>query len=75
MAVEAKTKSAANYKVVKYYKDIKSEFKKITWPSKDDIIKTTGTVLGTIALLTLVLWAFDSVFGFGLKSALSLFNK
>jgi preprotein translocase subunit SecE len=75
MAVEAKTKSAANNKIVKYFKEIRSEFKKITWPSKDDIIKTTGTVLGFVALLTLVLWAYDSAFGFVLKSILGIVNK
>lgn len=63
MAVEAKVGNVKTTNtVVKYFKDIKAEFKKITWPSKENIFKTTGIVLSTILIFTLIIWLYDSVF-------------
>lgn len=53
--------------VVRFFKEIKSEFKKITWPSREDIIKTTEVVFITLALFVLIIWLYDSVFGTVLK--------
>lgn len=71
MAAEAKVGSVkTTNSVVKYFKDIKAEFKKITWPSKENIFKTTGIVLGTILIFTLIIWLYDSVFAKILKTVL-----
>lgn len=71
MAVEAKSVRATDT-VAKYYKDLKSEFKKITWAPKDEVVKTTGVVLTTIVLFTVILAAYDAVFGGALKQILQL---
>ena len=71
MAVEAKNVRATDT-VAKYYKDLKSEFKKITWAPKDEVFKTTGVVLTTIVLFTVILAAYDAVFGGVLKQILQL---
>lgn len=72
MAVETKTRNVGpiNF-LTKYYKDIKSEFKKITWPSKKDVFKSFKTVLVVVAVFTLVLWLYDTVFGTTLKALIS----
>lgn len=56
--------------IVKFFKEVKAEFKKITWPSKNDIIKTTKVVFATLGIFILIIWLFDSVFGFTLKTVL-----
>jgi preprotein translocase subunit SecE len=71
MAVEAKSVSATG-SVARYYKEIKAEFKKITWASRDEVFKTTGVVLTTIILFTLILWLYDSVFGVVLQKIIGL---
>lgn len=72
MAVEAKVKSERTTNSVgKYFKDIKAEFKKITWAKKEDVFKTTGVVLVTVVLFTAILWLYDSVFGWLLKTVLN----
>lgn len=71
MAVETKNGSATD-SVVRYYRDLKAEFKKITWATRDEVFKTTGVVLSTIFLITLILWLYDSGFGFALKGILQL---
>jgi preprotein translocase subunit SecE len=71
MAVEAKTANAAG-SVAKYYRELKAEFKKITWASKDEVYKTTGVVLTTVVLFTLILWLYDTGFGMLLGWVLGL---
>ena len=79
MAVESKTKGAENKPkknggIVRYLKDVRAEFKKITWPTRDNVVKTTGIVLVTVVLFTLVLWGYDSVFGVILNKLLDVLN-
>lgn len=75
MAVEAR----GNGKVKKsspftFLKEVKSEFKKITWASREDVLKATGVVLSTIVLATLIIWAMDAVFGTLLSTILNYFG-
>jgi len=71
MAVEARSLKVTDT-ITRYYKEIKAEFKKITWAPREDVIKTTGIVLTTIILFTIILWLYDSVFGVVLQRLLQL---
>lgn len=57
--------------VAKFYREVKAEFKKITWPTKDDVKKTTGVVFATLLIFILIIWLYDSVFGIALKTILN----
>jgi preprotein translocase subunit SecE len=74
MAAEAKVGNEKNNSIVNYFKGVRSEFKKITWASREDVIKTTTIVLTIVIIVALIIWAFDSVYGFILKSLLSNFS-
>lgn len=72
MAVETKTSNVGpRNPVTKYFKDIRSEFKKITWPSKKEIFNSFKIVLVVVAIFTLVLWLYDTAFGTALKAIIS----
>lgn len=47
-----------------FFKDLKSEIKKISWNSKEDTIKNTGVVLLVVVLIGAGIWIVD----FGLTS-------
>jgi len=47
-------------KVVKYFKDLKSEFKKVVWPSKKKVINNTSVVLGSIVLMGIFVGLLDT---------------
>ena len=49
-------------RVVKYFKDLKSEFKKVVWPSKKTVFNNTGVVLVTMVISGLFIWGIDSLF-------------
>ncbi len=55
-------------KIAKWFKELKSEFKKVTWPSKKKVINNTGVVLATILVSTIFVGGFD----FGLRELFSL---
>ncbi len=58
-------------KVAKYFKDLKSEFKKVVWPTKKQLINNSTVVLVTIAIIGIFVGLLDTGLGFLLKFLLS----
>ena len=51
-------------KIKKFFKDYKSEFKKITWASKRTTFKNFGLVLASVLAIALVLGLVDAGLNF-----------
>lgn len=49
--------------VAKFFRDTKSELKKVVWPSKADIKTNTIVVLVVVLIAAVVLIALDALFG------------
>lgn len=47
-------------KVAKYFKDLRSEFKKVVWPSKKKVINNTSVVLGSIVIMGIFVGLLDT---------------
>ena len=56
-------------KCAKFFRDTKSELKKVVWPSKEDTKQNTVVVLVTVALAAVVMILLDTVFGGDLAEA------
>ncbi len=56
--------------IVTYFKGVKAEWGKITWPQKTQIKFETGTVLFVVAFFTVVVYIMDIIF----KGILSLIH-
>ena len=50
-------------RVAKFFRDTKSELKKVVWPSKEDIKTNTVVVLVTVAIAAVVMILLDAIFG------------
>ena len=50
-------------RVSKFFRDTKSELKKVVWPSKEDTKTNTIVVLVTVAIAAVVMIALDAIFG------------
>ena len=50
-------------RIVKYFRDTKSELKKVVWPSKQDVKTNTIVVLVTVAIAAVVMILLDAIFG------------
>ena len=46
-------------RVAKFFRDFKSERKKITWPSKEDTLKKTGVVIVELVIAAAVVGLLD----------------
>lgn len=55
-------------RIKKYFKDTKSELKKVTWPDKAQIKQNTAVILVFIIIAAVFLFVCDIVFG-GLRQA------
>lgn len=50
-------------KLARFYKDIRSELKKVLWPSRKQVLNNTVTVLITCIILGGVIWILDYALG------------
>ena len=64
MAEEAKKKKDRGL----WFREMKSELKKVVWPNKETVAKNTGTVL----LCSVVIGAFNWIFDFVAVSAVQM---
>ncbi|MEF9865704.1 MAG: preprotein translocase subunit SecE [Oscillospiraceae bacterium] len=56
--------------IVKYFRDTKSEMKKVVWPTKSQIINNTIVVVVVVVIAAVVIFGLDSLFGMGLRALL-----
>jgi preprotein translocase subunit SecE len=45
-----------------FFREVSSEMKKVTWPSRPEVIGTTGVVLAAVVFFGVYLWLCDVVF-------------
>ena len=62
-------------KIAKFFKDVKGECKKIVWPDKKTVLKSTWVVIVIVVLFCLVLWLVDSGLSAGVKGLINLASK
>ena len=51
-------------KISDFLNGIKAEFKKIVWPTKDDIVKETVAVISSSIVLGIIISILDFIFKF-----------
>ena len=49
-------------RVSRYLREVRQELKKVTWPSKEELISSTVVVLVTVAFFILLIGAMDFIF-------------
>ena len=49
----------AESKVKKYFKECKSEIKKVTWPTKEQLAHNTMIIIAFVAIVTVILSLLD----------------
>ncbi len=59
--------------IVKYFKDARSEFKKVVWPSRKQVVNNTIVVIVCMVVSGLAIWALDTGFVSILKLMLGKF--
>lgn len=50
-------------KVKRFFKDTKAELKKVTWPTREQLIHNTGVIIVFIIIIAVILSVLDLAFG------------
>ena len=66
------TKLGFFQKIGKWFREMKSELKKVIWPTKDQLKTNTLVSLGMIFVSAIVVWGFDEVAQLFVRALLTL---
>ena len=58
--------------IKRYFKELKSEMKKVVWPTKKKVLNNTGIVMTVMAFMGLFLFAVDPGLGYAIKQILKI---
>ena len=66
MTAEKNTNQQMDFKqtIITYFKGVKAEWGKVSWPQKQQVIVETGIVLAVVAFFTIVVYLMDIIFKF-----------
>ena len=53
--------------VCRYFRELRSELKKVVWPTPKQVVKSTLVVIACCLIVGLFIWAFDFASGNGIK--------
>ena len=70
----AETKKKGNIfkRIAKWFRGMKSELKKVVWPSAGQLVNNTIIVVVVAIIVALIVWAFDELAGLGIHALLNL---
>ena len=60
----------SKFNVAKTWRDSQGEFKKITWPTRQELIAYTVVVLITVLVMAMIIWGIDAVINFIIRMVL-----
>lgn len=67
MAEAVNTKKPNVFKrCLKFFREVKSELKKVVWPTKKQVLNNTLIVVTIVIIVGIFIFALDSLFQFGL---------
>ena len=69
---KAETKLPFGKRVSKWFREMRSETKKVIWPTPKQVVNNTGVALGMLIVSALVLWGFDTLAKLGVQTLIDL---
>ena len=61
-------------KTCKYLRELKSELKKVVWPTPQQVLKNTAIVVACVIAIGVFIWLFDFVAQIGIDALISVFH-
>ena len=62
----------AGKRIGRWFREMRSELKKVVWPSKSQLLNNTLVVLACVVVVGIFIWAFDFIAGNIVKALLEL---
>ena len=57
--------------VCKYFRELRSELKKVVWPTPKQVLKNALIVLACVVVVGVFIWLFDFVAQFGINGLIN----
>ena len=61
-------------KVAKYFRELRSELKKVVWPTPQQVLKNAVIVACCVLAVGVFIWLFDFVANIGIDALISVFH-
>ena len=61
-------------KTGKYFRELRSELKKVVWPTHQQVLKNAAIVIGCVLVVGIFIWLFDFVAQIGIDALISVFH-
>jgi len=58
----------------RFFREMKAELKKVSWPSRAETLKKTGIVIVCVLIVGVIVWIFDGIANGIVNALLSLFG-
>ena len=58
-------------RIQEFFDDVVSELKKVTWPTREDLMASTKVTLFLLLIMAAIVFVYDRVFGFVIMLILS----
>lgn len=69
---EAKKKEGFFSRIGRWFREMRSELKKVVWPSGSQVAKNTLIVIACAIIVGVIIWVFDSVAGLIVNAIIQL---
>ena len=60
--------------ICRYFRELRSELKKVVWPTPKQVLKNALVVLACVIVVGVFIWLFDFVAQFGINALISAFK-
>lgn len=57
----------SRFSIKRFIREVNAEMKKVSWPTKKELISYTGIVFVSVVLVCLLIWVYDTVFAKALE--------
>lgn len=61
-------------KVRKYFRELRSELKKVVWPAPKQVLKNAAIVAGCVLVVGVFIWVFDFVAQIAIDALIGVFH-
>lgn len=69
---ETNSKPSVFERIKRWFREMKSELKKVVWPNRKTMIKNTLVVLACVLAVGVFIWVFDAIAGLFVNGIISL---
>ena len=67
-----KKKAKHSGRIGRWFRELRSELKKVVWPTRKQIINNTLVSLAVMFIFAIIVWGFDQAAGQGIRALISL---